>query len=155
MNLPHELTQAVESLDEAELHALFAFVRERLRFFHSVQDLHSLQQFHSLDEVVFEHHGEHIRGFVVRTNRRTVTIRTVDRGEWKVSPVFLKKIRDAPSTSGSNGAPSHHNTRGIEVLQPAPPAQRFTVISRNAPCPCGSRRKFKNCHGKTFDKSSV
>ncbi|MGQ3891368.1 YchJ family protein [Legionella sp. CNM-4043-24] len=23
------------------------------------------------------------------------------------------------------------------------------AISRNSPCPCGSQKKFKNCHGKT------
>jgi preprotein translocase subunit SecA len=27
--------------------------------------------------------------------------------------------------------------------------QRFATASRNDPCPCGSGRKFKQCHGRT------
>jgi preprotein translocase subunit SecA len=27
-------------------------------------------------------------------------------------------------------------------------AKRFAGSARNAPCPCGSGRKFKHCHGK-------
>ena len=27
------------------------------------------------------------------------------------------------------------------------PAQWEGVVSRNAPCPCGSGRKYKHCHG--------
>lgn len=32
-------------------------------------------------------------------------------------------------------------TDGKQITEPA------ITISRNAPCPCGSKRKFKNCHG--------
>ena len=34
----------------------------------------------------------------------------------------------------------------VDGLQP--PARKNRNVSRNAPCPCGSHRKFKNCHGK-------
>ena len=27
-------------------------------------------------------------------------------------------------------------------------AQRFAGTARNVPCPCGSGRKYKHCHGK-------
>ncbi|MDC1157923.1 SEC-C metal-binding domain-containing protein [Alphaproteobacteria bacterium] len=32
---------------------------------------------------------------------------------------------------------------------PAAPAEAFAnaKVSRNAPCPCGSGKKFKHCHG--------
>jgi preprotein translocase subunit SecA len=30
---------------------------------------------------------------------------------------------------------------------PAPSAADFEKVGRNAPCPCGSGRKFKKCHG--------
>ena len=30
------------------------------------------------------------------------------------------------------------------------PAQKSQAIKRNDPCPCGSGRKFKKCHGKSF-----
>jgi len=41
-------------------------------------------------------------------------------------------------------------TRGVEDEYPSEPSSREKVqkkIGRNEPCPCGSRRKFKNCHG--------
>lgn len=28
--------------------------------------------------------------------------------------------------------------------------QKTTMIGRNAPCPCGSGKKYKNCHGKNM-----
>jgi preprotein translocase subunit SecA len=28
------------------------------------------------------------------------------------------------------------------------PSQWEGVVSRNAPCPCGSGRKYKHCHGQ-------
>lgn len=27
-------------------------------------------------------------------------------------------------------------------------------ISRNDPCPCGSGKRYKNCHGKQFDRKA-
>ena len=30
----------------------------------------------------------------------------------------------------------------------ADPVKKIPKISRNAPCPCGSGKKYKNCHGK-------
>jgi preprotein translocase subunit SecA len=38
---------------------------------------------------------------------------------------------------------------GVDTLElePADP-ERWGKVSRNAPCPCGSGRKFKQCHGR-------
>jgi Preprotein translocase subunit SecA (ATPase, RNA helicase) len=35
------------------------------------------------------------------------------------------------------------------VLQPQPqkPANNYSKTDRNAPCPCGSGKKYKKCHG--------
>jgi hypothetical protein len=46
--------------------------------------------------------------------------------------------------------------RGMQALtRPAPPAVEAPTqqgergkVARNDPCPCGSGRKFKHCHGK-------
>ena len=36
-----------------------------------------------------------------------------------------------------------------EQAAPAPPAKREAdKVGRNDPCPCGSGKKYKRCHGK-------
>ena len=40
---------------------------------------------------------------------------------------------------------AHSNTQGKEKTQPITVAKK---VGRNDPCPCGSGKKFKNCHGK-------
>ena len=37
------------------------------------------------------------------------------------------------------------------VPPPARPARAAPKIGRNDPCPCGSGKKFKQCHGRAFD----
>ena len=34
------------------------------------------------------------------------------------------------------------------AAQPRVPESQFGKVQRNAPCPCGSGKKFKQCHGK-------
>ena len=41
---------------------------------------------------------------------------------------------------------SLHPPRSSERRKQSPP--RVGPVSRNKPCPCGSRKKYKNCHGK-------
>ena len=40
----------------------------------------------------------------------------------------------------------------LQMVEPDMPGdlatQELTQVSRNAPCPCGSGRKFKHCHGQ-------
>ena len=45
------------------------------------------------------------------------------------------------------------NAASEDVAKPesGDPSAKFSVeqpISRNAPCPCGSGKKYKHCHGK-------
>ncbi|MTK54168.1 preprotein translocase subunit SecA [Paludibacter sp.] len=50
-----------------------------------------------------------------------------------------------PETSRPEGDPAHHDTR-----EPQPKQQPIRVekkVGRNDPCPCGSGKKYKNCHG--------
>jgi len=42
-------------------------------------------------------------------------------------------------------AAAQHDTR---AQQPRTPIVRDKLPGRNDPCPCGSGKKFKNCHGK-------
>jgi preprotein translocase subunit SecA len=42
-------------------------------------------------------------------------------------------------------AAAQHDTR---AQQPKEPIVKDKLPGRNDPCPCGSGKKFKNCHGK-------
>lgn len=39
-------------------------------------------------------------------------------------------------------------TSGTDSAQPQGPARAAATVGRNDPCPCGSGKKFKQCHGK-------
>ncbi len=49
-------------------------------------------------------------------------------------------------------AESEQETRTMEMRRPPEPVQTFVrdgrKVGRNEPCPCGSGKKFKQCHGK-------
>jgi preprotein translocase subunit SecA len=57
----------------------------------------------------------------------------------------LKKMRTSkPELVGeSSGAP----LQDMRELQKAMPVRADNKVGRNDPCPCGSGKKFKNCHG--------
>ena len=43
---------------------------------------------------------------------------------------------------------SHHDTREGAAQQVHTPYVKDKMPGRNEPCPCGSGKKFKNCHGR-------
>ncbi len=45
---------------------------------------------------------------------------------------------------------AHSNTQHNEVTQPIVAEKK---VGRNEPCPCGSGKKFKNCHGKMLNEN--
>jgi preprotein translocase subunit SecA len=69
-----------------------------------------------------------------------------------------KETRDDPALAGAGlGRPQQPQLQTAEV-EPFPQAPRrafdkddpttWGKVQRNAPCPCGSDKKFKHCHGK-------
>lgn len=46
----------------------------------------------------------------------------------------------------SGGDPTKQDTRAQQVTQPI---RAEKTVGRNDPCPCGSGKKYKNCHGRT------
>jgi preprotein translocase subunit SecA len=40
-----------------------------------------------------------------------------------------------------------HRAEGNRVPQKVQPVRVEKKVGRNDPCPCGSGKKFKNCHG--------
>ena len=45
-------------------------------------------------------------------------------------------------------AAAHHDTRESAAQAPRTPYKADKMPGRNDPCPCGSGKKFKNCHGR-------
>ena len=57
------------------------------------------------------------------------------------------------NTSISGEVPKYHGNNAITDTMPPPVEKKTPVvaeqkINRNDPCPCGSGKKFKQCHGK-------
>ncbi len=50
----------------------------------------------------------------------------------------------APTQSGGGGGPQEEEEPDELVITQA----RSEKIPRNAPCPCGSGKKYKMCHGR-------
>ena len=101
------------------------------------------------------------------TIREDVT-RTIAHAEFQMqAPVGLPELPDFitthfdPFTGDDNSADIDAGTLGfvstqlppLQIPQPQPaelgqdPADWVGVVSRNAPCPCGSGLKYKHCHG--------
>ena len=70
------------------------------------------------------------------------------------------EIRSAEETPKVDDKPHVENVRmqhadyeealaeGAEEKKPQPVVRAGQKIGRNDPCPCGSGRKYKHCHGK-------
>jgi preprotein translocase subunit SecA len=58
--------------------------------------------------------------------------------------------RPSTSTSGNAADAARAAAEGVSTRQKVETIRRTEEkISRNAPCPCGSGKKYKNCHGKS------
>lgn len=80
----------IDSLDEATLMALNQRIVERLQFLHQQKTAAALQEIKIGSGVTFEGpDGTTVRGFVIRRNRKTVTVHADDDRQWNVSPSLL------------------------------------------------------------------
>ena len=52
------------------------------------------------------------------------------------------------ASSGGESKPSDMVTEAAEVLSKAKPVRTGPKVGRNDPCPCGSGKKYKHCHGR-------
>jgi len=55
--------------------------------------------------------------------------------------VVLQTSRPGDESTGGSGG-------GVQAAPKAQPAKAEKRVGRNDPCPCGSGKKYKNCHGK-------
>ena len=75
-------------------------------------------------------------------------------------PVMVESHAAAPSMAMAGGEPAYEMAGGETMTLSAAPSRSDQVdpnvpatwgnSPRNAPCPCGSGRKFKHCHGRTM-----
>jgi preprotein translocase subunit SecA len=69
----------------------------------------------------------------------------------------LKWLREWRESIQEEREPKPVKTRNIQSLSFAPsftppPETTELKVGRNDPCPCGSGKKFKHCHGKNGEK---
>jgi hypothetical protein len=160
--LPVQVINNIEKLNENQLRYLNHIIVERLKLMNSAKALQALSKFNIGDIVSFDHYGEIIKGRIIRINQKTVSIITLDQKQkWTVAPAFLKKeesnhysenqekenslfeiMEEKVKEDSINN--SYNNDKIFQIIQP----ESKNKISRNAPCPCGSGKKYKHCCGK-------
>ncbi|MBL8693917.1 MAG: SEC-C domain-containing protein [Planctomycetes bacterium] len=65
-----------------------------------------------------------------------------------IDKMYLARLRGGPRVELRSAAPVPEDERGSMASGEDPPhAAKRLGSSRNKPCPCGSGKKFKNCHG--------
>jgi preprotein translocase subunit SecA len=78
-------------------------------------------------------------------------VETVQRNEQRQPARMRQERRQVPITAGAGGGPAEgaDETEGTpQGEEPAFAQARSEKIPRNAPCPCGSGKKYKQCHGR-------
>ena len=63
-------------------------------------------------------------------------------------PQEMHETRRDPALDMEPGFVSSEQLALAEA-RPLPAGVDLSTVSRNAPCPCGSGKKFKHCHGAT------
>jgi preprotein translocase subunit SecA len=88
---------------------------------------------HKIDPFTGEDEFEQAEAQSPSTARR----RQPARGEATAVSVLAREPREEPMRT----------RKAADGLNPRDPST-WGKVSRNAPCPCGSGKKFKHCHGK-------
>ncbi|MGE3293528.1 MAG: SEC-C metal-binding domain-containing protein, partial [Geminicoccaceae bacterium] len=64
-------------------------------------------------------------------------------------PTLTQVSTPALPSSGSSRVPAAAPAGGVDVLEiDRSDPSTWGKVPRNAPCPCGSGKKFKQCHGR-------
>ncbi len=111
----------------------------------------------------FEMFGGMMKGIAQDFVRYVMHVQVKEQESPKLEPKVMNlqtsSSDDAPAASRFQGAAAQAAADGDiegapEAAQPVAPSKPQTVTKdafektpRNAPCPCGSGKKFKNCHG--------
>lgn len=146
--LPIDLAE----LNESELRELNHKIVERLRFLRDAKAHHHMRELCAGARVSFTcEHGTKTTGTILRLNRKTVSLVDSKGTHWRVAPALLSRVEtnevEAEVFTKKPESPRPSNMPAfLPGLQFAPPKSPFSPpLSRNAPCPCGSGKKYKRC----------
>ena len=78
----------------------------------------------------------------------TVQVRAEDAQEVAAPQAEVRNVQYHHADLDEALAPAATDAAGINEEASSPPWQGVPKIGRNDPCPCGSGKKYKQCHGK-------
>jgi len=86
----------------------------------------------------------------MEVTRSLMTVRIQSQEEAEAAAAAIEESAERFSNVQYTHADTHPNEDGSESQQLAPTDEAADVpkVGRNDPCPCGSGKKFKLCHGK-------
>jgi hypothetical protein len=84
--------------------------------------------------------------------RRSEDLMYLDASDW--SPAQEARAKEIQNRFGLLREVNYERTREYEYPVNSMGRPRNTAPSRNSPCPCGSRRRYKRCHGKGRGRQS-
>ena len=94
----------IDKLTEKELVDLNHRIVERLKFLESMRAHSEMMEFSVGERVLFSPPGRgEIIGFLVKYNKKTVTVITEDGQKWNVSPHLLEKVREEKGNVKKSG----------------------------------------------------
>jgi hypothetical protein len=95
---PTRIESFIKDLNEEELVYLNRLIIERLKLIYQEKSTRSLARFNLGESVGFpDHAGKMKMGRIIRLNKKTATILTMDGQRWKVSPGLLRSVDGHPS----------------------------------------------------------
>jgi len=95
---------------------------------------------------MFSHLMENMRGTVVRTIYKIQTVQVEPQPEQQ--NLRLQGADESVSQFAGNGPKQASSGSASEEVPKQQPLVSKDKVGRNDPCPCGSGKKYKNCHGK-------
>jgi preprotein translocase subunit SecA len=96
---------------------------------------------------IFTQMLEDIKAFMANTLVRVQITRNEDQYARKAASHRTVETHNAKGAFSGNGTAAQRQQQGGET-SPVTVRRTTAKIGRNDPCPCGSGKKYKNCHGK-------
>jgi preprotein translocase subunit SecA len=147
------LDQAIEAYEQKELQLGVDVMRELERMV--LLNVIDTRWREHLYEVDYLEEGIHLRSYGGRdplTEYRREAFKMFEEMKGGISEEFVRYIyrvelvrRDEPSRPRPQRVVTSHG----DQAQAAGRQARSDKVGRNAPCPCGSGKKYKKCHGAT------
>jgi|CXWL01.1.fsa_nt_gi preprotein translocase subunit SecA len=106
-----------------------------------------LQEYKKESFELFQGMKERVEDTVLRNLFRVEPVSQEQLAERRQREQRMAPQRMAFSSPGAASAPSGPRPPGLPGPPPTTAARKFDKVGRNDPCPCGSGKKFKKCHG--------